>query len=188
MLLPPRPLITLEYICVLAVLASSGCGNDVGTSSATETTATTAPPPTTTEPPPTSDPTDPTEPPTSGSGGGGGETGVLPDPTPCPLEFQSCFEDADCCPNLGHPGNRCPEGPYPDRWTCTTGQCQQDSCSDHPDCVIRGFECREVGGAMRCVAPCSGDADCWDRHIMKNTKCIGESVTTGFCIEDIPSP
>ena len=124
---------------------------------------------------------------TGGGGTGGGETGVLPDQEACALEFQSCVFAEECCPNYGHPGSLCP-GPYPDMWTCTTGQCRQGDCTDHADCVIPGFECREVGGVNRCVAPCDENEDCWNLHIMKNTLCIGESESTGFCIEEIPPP
>lgn len=189
-----RRRVTLEYatigLALCFVPGGSGCADDVGTSSATLSTTTTTSPPTTTTPPTTTLPTTTatSTPTTSGGGSGGGTTGVLPDLVACPLEFQSCGSPEECCPNFGHPGSLCPSGSYPDNWTCTTGQCRQGDCADDADCVIPRFECREVGGVNRCVAPCEENEECWDLHIMKNTKCIGVGETTGFCIEEIPSP
>lgn len=175
----------------LSTLGVCACADDVATastsatqssSSTTSSSSSTTTLPSTTDPPTTGEPTtgDP-----SGSGSGGGTTGVLPDPDPC--DAKPCAEAVDCCANANHPGAVCP-GPYPNNWTCEQSLCVHGGCNVTADCVIDGFDCLQVGSIGRCVAPCITDQDCVELHNMPGTRCIGESATSNFCLEEIPAP
>ncbi len=156
----------------LFALGANACANDEvatsagsssGSSTTTTTTTTSTTTPTTTETPTTADPP------------------VVIDEDVC--EAKACDYAEDCCENLDHPGSACPNGPYPDNWTCFSGDCVPGGCTDAADCILQEFKCLEVGGIKSCVVPC--DEVACDASHMEGTYCIGvaDDEVTHFCLE-----
>lgn len=148
--------------------ASSGVSSSGASSSASSTSVTTGP---TTG---------------GGSGSGGGTVGVLPDPDPCD-DIVPCSEPKDCCVNPDHPGSNCPDGPFPDNWTCVNSICTHGGCSVDSDCTLLHLpelECLlvDVSTVKQCVATCASDADCVAKH-MPGSVCMGDSPK--FCREQV---
>lgn len=98
-------------------------------------------------------------------------------------EPKHCVENADCCEDREELAN-CPEGPYPNFWTCVNGDCRNDGCLDQSDCIISGLDCLVVNLIGYCVVPCVvvDDIDpCSD--LLPGTHCVGMSTTSNFCLE-----
>lgn len=121
----------------------------------------------------------------------GSSTTFLYEPDPEPCCVKSCDVDSDCCPPEPElPSGLCPGDDFPHNWACVASVCVHGGCTADTDCVISGFVCRTVEGVSvgkRCVAKCASDAECNETPNMPGTRCIGESESTGFCIEDVPS-
>jgi len=118
---------------------------------------------------------------TTASSATGADTGggFEPDPVAC---VPGCTVAADCCTamvpgGVVPPGVTCP-GDYPYNWRCTSGGlCELGECSPSDsdaqcNALFTGFECMEIAGRGRCVAPCTDDASCVTDRNMAGTECV----------------
>lgn len=98
-----------------------------------------------------------------------------------------CVEAGDCCGNLDPAVSGCPNGPYPNTWTCEMGICKNGGCTSDDHCIDQRSVCRVVEGVGHCVVPCTVDNNFDDcEFFLPGTHCIGLSATTNFCVEGLP--
>ncbi len=124
---------------------------------------------------------------------GGTETGEPPyvDQVPCGPE--ECVTDVDCCRThtlgLQYTDMSCGAAArYPNRWSCSAGECVNSGCDPlGSDCIVP-FACHEVDSVGYCIQTCSNDQDCVE--IVGNeagqTVCIGltdDNPPVKFCEE-----